>query len=112
MVAWHSAPPALASCIREKKQRRCASVLTKGLWTAAPKEGMMPVSTMRTKTKLRVAQEVEPQRGEADAADMLPYFAEKASAERVKPGRGAVWGLILGCALWIAILALVSFFRR
>ena len=78
----------------------------------SPKEVMMPVSTMRTKAKLKVAQEVEPQRGQADAADMLPYFAEKASAERVNPGRGVLLGLLLAGALWVAIFAFVSFFKR
>jgi len=66
---------------------------------------------MRTEARLRIAKGAEPQKGEASSADMLPYFAEKAAAERVNPGRGAVWGLILGCALWIGILALVWFFK-
>ena len=52
----------------------------------------MSVSTMRTEARLRIAKGAEPQKGEASSADMLPYFAEKAAAERVNPGRGAVWG--------------------
>jgi hypothetical protein len=43
---------------------------------------------------------------------MLQYFAEKASAERLNPGRGILVGLLLAGALWIGIFALVSFFKR
>jgi hypothetical protein len=43
---------------------------------------------------------------------MLPYFAEKASEERVNPGRGVLVGLLLAGALWIGIFALVSFFKH
>ena len=67
--------------------------------------------TMSRATKLKGAPGAEPKKGEPDA-DLLPYFAEKASAERVKPGRGVLLGLILAAALWIAIFAIISFFRR
>jgi len=67
---------------------------------------------MRTSAKPRVAPGTEPQKGESGSPDMLPYFAEKASAERVNPGRGVLLGLLLAGALWIAIFALVSFFKR
>ena len=67
---------------------------------------------MPRETKLKAAQKAEPQRGEPVDADLLPYFAEKASEERVKPGRGVLLGLLLAAALWIGIFALVFFFRR
>ena len=63
-------------------------------------------------SKLKAAQKAEPQKGEPVDADLLPYYAEKASEERVKPGRGVLIGLILAAALWIIIFALVWFFRR
>jgi hypothetical protein len=40
---------------------------------------------------------------EQGAADMLPYFAEVASTERVNLRRGVLWGLFLGFCLWIGI---------
>jgi hypothetical protein len=67
---------------------------------------------MSRATKLKAAQKAEPQKGKPGSDDLLPYFAEKASAERVKPVRGVLLGLILAAALWIGIFALVSFFRR
>ena len=67
---------------------------------------------MSRATKLKAAPKAEPQKGEPGGDDLLPYFAEKASAERVKPGRGVLLGLVLAAALWIAIFALISFFRR
>jgi len=67
---------------------------------------------MRTVAELRVAPGAEPKNGKSDSADMLPYFAQQASAERVSAGRGVLVGLLLAGALWVAIFAFVSFFRR
>jgi hypothetical protein len=67
---------------------------------------------MSRATKLKAAPKAEPQKGEPTGADLLPYFAEKASAERVNPARGVLLGLLLAAALWIGILALVWFFKR
>jgi hypothetical protein len=67
---------------------------------------------MSRATKLKAAPKAEPQKGQPAGADQLPYFAEKASEERVKPGRGVLLGLVLAGALWIVIFALIAFFRR
>jgi hypothetical protein len=67
---------------------------------------------MSRATKLKGAPGAEPKKGESVDADLLPYFAEKAAAERVKPGRGVLLGLILAAGLWVAIFALISFFRH
>lgn len=40
---------------------------------------------------------------EQGAVDMLPYFAEEASNERVNLRRGVLWGLFLGFCLWMGI---------
>ena len=55
---------------------------------------------------------MEPQQGEPGVADMLSRFAGEASAERVNPGRGVLWGLFLGGGLWIGIFVLASLLLR
>jgi hypothetical protein len=67
---------------------------------------------MATATTLRAALGEEAQKGEQGAADMLSYFAEEASAERVNAGRGMLWGLFLGGGLWIGVFALVSLVKH
>jgi hypothetical protein len=67
---------------------------------------------MRTAGNPKVPPRTESQKGESGSAGMLQYFAEKASAERLNPGRGILVGLLLAGALWIGIFALVSFFKR
>ena len=51
---------------------------------------------MRTVAELRVAPGAEPKNGKSDSADMLPYFAQQASAERVSAGRGVLGALVGG----------------
>ena len=72
----------------------------------------MSVNTMSTAPTPRTALRREPDKGEQGAAGMLPYFAEKASAERVNPGRGILWGVLLAGGLWIGIVALYFLVER
>ena len=96
----------------QEQQGSCAGSIDQSDIDGRAKTAYYNVSTMRTEAKARVAPRAEPQKGESGSADMLPYFAEKASAERVNPGRGVLVGLLLAGALWIGIFALVSFFKR
>jgi hypothetical protein len=67
---------------------------------------------MSTATTLRTAPGSETDKTEQGAAGMLPYFAEKASAERLNPGRGILWGILLAGGLWIGIVALYFLVER
>jgi hypothetical protein len=85
--------------------------LTKEIWTAARKPAYYSVSPMATATTMTFAPSAEPQKGEPGATDMLSCFALEASAERIKPGQGVLWGLFLGGGLWIGIFALIFWFK-
>jgi hypothetical protein len=67
---------------------------------------------MATATIVTLVTAFEPQTGEPGVDDRLSYFADEASAERVNPGRGALWGLVLGGGLWIGIFAVAAHFIR
>lgn len=66
---------------------------------------------MATATTLTAAPRLESQKGAPATADMLDSFAIEASAERVNPGRGLLWGLFLSGGLWVGIFALVFYFK-
>jgi hypothetical protein len=54
----------------------------------------------------------QPGVGRPGAESLPPYLDEELAEQRVKPARGAIYGLLLGGGMWTAILLGVLALKR